>query len=289
MCAKRTIKKFDQIKVVLPMKCTCLCCTMVTLRSETLLYINTSYHFRYAILPKTAALMKKHPIQRRLRHAEQLQQHTFVVKPPFCEQRSAGLLQGWKWFLIVLAHHPFTDHSELFSYWVPVVSWRKWSDRGQRWIDIEQSILIILLHRRAGVGTCFLRAAPTFIRIGFGSMANAWLLGDDSYVPFHLPASRRLPLRWPILDADGHEKAIQHVSLRYNALWATTGKNRINSHLIIHFPTSKGARERVRWSARANQVVRRKRMSEQCKWMDERMAQFLNLGFWLIWPTVQWR
>ena len=40
-CAKRTIHKFDPIKVVLPLKFKSLGCTMVTLRSETLLYIRT--------------------------------------------------------------------------------------------------------------------------------------------------------------------------------------------------------------------------------------------------------
>ena len=42
MRAEKTIKKFDQVKVVLPMKFIPLGCIMVTLRSETLLYINTS-------------------------------------------------------------------------------------------------------------------------------------------------------------------------------------------------------------------------------------------------------
>ena len=42
MCAKRTKKNFGQIKEVWPMKFMCLGYTMVTLRSETLLYINTS-------------------------------------------------------------------------------------------------------------------------------------------------------------------------------------------------------------------------------------------------------
>ena len=41
MCAKRTIKKFDQVKVVMPLKFMSLGCTMVTLRSETLLYMST--------------------------------------------------------------------------------------------------------------------------------------------------------------------------------------------------------------------------------------------------------
>ena len=42
------------------------------------------------MLPKTAKLLKKHPPQRRLRHLEQLQQHEFIVKPPFCEKQSIG-------------------------------------------------------------------------------------------------------------------------------------------------------------------------------------------------------
>ena len=41
--AKQKIKKFDQMKVILPIKFMSLGCTMVTLRSVTLLYINKSY------------------------------------------------------------------------------------------------------------------------------------------------------------------------------------------------------------------------------------------------------
>ena len=44
MCAKRTMKNFAYVKVVLPMIFMPLGCTMVTRRSETLLYINTSYN-----------------------------------------------------------------------------------------------------------------------------------------------------------------------------------------------------------------------------------------------------
>jgi len=44
VCAKRTIKNFDQVKVVLPMIFMSFGCTMVTLRSEKLLYMNTSYY-----------------------------------------------------------------------------------------------------------------------------------------------------------------------------------------------------------------------------------------------------
>ena len=41
--AKQTVKNFDQVKVILPMIFMSLGFTMVILRSETLLYINTSY------------------------------------------------------------------------------------------------------------------------------------------------------------------------------------------------------------------------------------------------------
>ena len=50
MCAKRTEKNFDQVKVVLPIIFMSLGCTMVTLRSEKLLYINTSYHLECVFL-----------------------------------------------------------------------------------------------------------------------------------------------------------------------------------------------------------------------------------------------
>ena len=43
VCAKRTKKNFDPITVVLPIIFMTLGYTMVTLRSKTLLYINTSY------------------------------------------------------------------------------------------------------------------------------------------------------------------------------------------------------------------------------------------------------
>ena len=43
MCAKRTIQKFDQTKVVLPIKFMSLDCIIVTLRSETLLYLSTPH------------------------------------------------------------------------------------------------------------------------------------------------------------------------------------------------------------------------------------------------------
>ena len=42
MSAKRMMITFDQIKAVLSMKFVCLGCTMVTLRSEKLLYMNTT-------------------------------------------------------------------------------------------------------------------------------------------------------------------------------------------------------------------------------------------------------
>ena len=41
VCAKRTETKFDLTKAVLPMKLSSLGCTMVTLKSETLLYLST--------------------------------------------------------------------------------------------------------------------------------------------------------------------------------------------------------------------------------------------------------
>ena len=41
MCAKQIKKKFDQAKVVLPLKFMSLGCIMVTLRSETLLFVST--------------------------------------------------------------------------------------------------------------------------------------------------------------------------------------------------------------------------------------------------------
>ena len=41
MRAKRTEKKFDPVKVVLPLKFMSLGCPMVTLKSETLLYMST--------------------------------------------------------------------------------------------------------------------------------------------------------------------------------------------------------------------------------------------------------
>ena len=41
MRAKRTIKKFNQMKVILPMKFMSLGCIMVIIWSETLLYVNT--------------------------------------------------------------------------------------------------------------------------------------------------------------------------------------------------------------------------------------------------------
>ena len=43
MCARRVIKKFDQIKVVLPMKFMSLGYTIVTISSEILLYIITPH------------------------------------------------------------------------------------------------------------------------------------------------------------------------------------------------------------------------------------------------------
>ena len=42
-CAKQTAKKFDPVEVVLLLKSMSLGCTMVTLRSETLLYMSTPH------------------------------------------------------------------------------------------------------------------------------------------------------------------------------------------------------------------------------------------------------
>ena len=44
MRAKRQMMKFDLTQAVLPLESVFLGCTVVTLRSETLLYINTSYY-----------------------------------------------------------------------------------------------------------------------------------------------------------------------------------------------------------------------------------------------------
>ena len=66
MCAKRTRKKFDQMKVVLLMKFMSLGCTMVTLRSETLLYINTSYSCTH-LYPVKVDLSTTNLFQRRRR------------------------------------------------------------------------------------------------------------------------------------------------------------------------------------------------------------------------------
>ena len=53
VCAKRTIKNFDEVKVVLPVIFMSLGYTIVTLRSETLLYINTSYCVVATMEPNT--------------------------------------------------------------------------------------------------------------------------------------------------------------------------------------------------------------------------------------------
>jgi len=47
VCAKPTITKFHQMKVVLLIKFMSLGCIIVTLRSKTLLYIKTSYSIPY--------------------------------------------------------------------------------------------------------------------------------------------------------------------------------------------------------------------------------------------------
>ena len=64
------------------------------------------------------------------------------------------------------------------------------------------------------------------------------------------------------------------VSCSMNSLWTvfdtcTMVQNRKKTHLIIHCPTSSGAK----WA------------SER---MDKWMAYYLRLGFRLVWPTVTW-
>ena len=51
-------------------------------------------------------------------------------------------------------------------------------------------------------------------------------------------------------------------------------KLRKDSHLIIHFPTSK-------------QAVWNKQTSEWCEQTDKQTAQYLHLDFSLFWPVVQ--
>ena len=77
-------------------------------------------------------------------------------------------------------------------------------------------------------------------------------------------------------------------------------KHRKNSHLIIHFPTSEGVsaterlREGVSKRSRACELSKQGRARELVigaseranKQMDEGMAQYFCLGFWLIWSTV---
>ena len=73
-------------------------------------------------------------------------------------------------------------------------------------------------------------------------------------------------------------------------------KHRINSHLIIHFPTSEGVSE---FSERANEWVQQSMRAKQAgpskfnEWAvraneqtDKRVAQYSNLYFLLFWPTV---
>ena len=58
---------------------------------------------------------------------------------------------------------------------------------------------------------------------------------------------------------------IQHSTLGQNRK-----KHRINSHPIIHFPTSERVSE----------------VSKRCEQTDERVAQYFSLYFRLFWPTV---
>ena len=47
--AKRTTKKFDPVKIVLPLKFKSLGCPMLTLRTETLLYMSTPQRDVYVL------------------------------------------------------------------------------------------------------------------------------------------------------------------------------------------------------------------------------------------------
>ena len=69
-------------------------------------------------------------------------------------------------------------------------------------------------------------------------------------------------------------------------------KHRINSHLIIHCPTSKGvskvsAAERASEASRVEQVNKWAVRANERR--DKRVAQYFSLCSWLFWPTVPWR
>ena len=66
-------------------------------------------------------------------------------------------------------------------------------------------------------------------------------------------------------------------------------KLRKNSHLIIHFPTSKGVSkvsERVNAVERASKASTAEQVNEWAVRANERVAQYFNLYTWLFWPTV---
>ena len=67
------------------------------------------------------------------------------------------------------------------------------------------------------------------------------------------------------LESDGNER-----QLRDFTVGQKNQKYRKNSNLVIHCPTSEGV------SKQANEP------------MDKQVAQYFRLGFWLIWPTVDW-
>ena len=56
---------------------------------------------------------------------------------------------------------------------------------------------------------------------------------------------------------------------------------------IIYFPTSERANERAQQRSRAKGGVRRKRTSERCERMDERVAQYLHLNSCLFQTIVR--
>ena len=64
------------------------------------------------------------------------------------------------------------------------------------------------------MGTRLLRSTPAAVGVGPGTVADARLLGYDPHVTLHLPPSRLIPLRRTVTPPTGHEKAVQHVSLR---------------------------------------------------------------------------
>ena len=67
-------------------------------------------------------------------------------------------------------------------------------------------------------------------------------------------------------------------------------KHRINSHVIVHYPTSEVSEEVKDWaqrSAQAKQVVNKWAVRAN-KRMDERVAQYFSLYSWLFWTIVHW-